>query len=106
LFFARLIPRREGLRIVWPREGAIASPVTLFTHRGSPPGVIALAQWLHGPEVAEIFSSVGLPSCRPGADWNVPEGRELLWIGWDAIREGDLGPRLQRLQELFDGAGT
>jgi len=106
LFFARLIPRREGLRVVWPREGAIASPVTLFTRRGCPAEVSALADWLHGPEVAEIFSSVGLPSCRPDAPWTVPEGRDLLWIGWDAIRGGDLGARLERLQALFDGAGT
>lgn len=106
LFFARLLPRREGLRVVWPREGAIASPVTLFHRIGASAEVNALARWLHGPEVAGIFSSVGLPSCRPGSDWTVPEGRDLLWIGWDAIRGGDLGPRLERLQELFDGAGT
>lgn len=106
LFFARLIPKREGLRIVWPKEGAIASPVTLFVRKGAPQNVVDLARWLCGPEVADLNAGVGLPSCRPQHAWNIPEGNELLWIGWDAIREQDLTGRLADLQVLFEGAGT
>jgi len=106
LFFARLLPQREGLRIVWPTEGAIASPVTLLVRKGAPPEVMDLARWLCGPEVADLCAGVGLPSCHPDQPWTVPEGRELLWIGWDTIREQDLGARLVALQELFEGAGT
>ncbi len=106
LFFARLIPKREGLRIVWPREGAIASPVTLFVRRGAPEPVRNLASWLCGPQVADLCAGVGLPSCRPDHPWNVPEGRDLLWIGWDAIRGQDLSAKLEVLQAQFEGAGT
>lgn len=106
LFFARLLPRREGLRIVWPREGAVASPVTLLLRKGAPPAVRELARWLCGPEVAALNASVGLPSCHPDHPWDIPEGRSLLWIGWDTIRETDLGCRLAALQALFEGAGT
>jgi hypothetical protein len=106
LFFARLIPKREGLRIVWPTEGAIASPVTLFVRKGAPQNVLELARWLCGADVANLNAGVGLPSCRPQHAWTIPEGRELLWIGWDAIRGQDLSSRLADLQVLFEGAGT
>jgi len=106
LFFARLLPKREGLRIVWPTDGAIASPVTLFVRKGAPQNVLELARWLCGAEVANLNAGVGLPSCRPQHAWGIPEGRELLWIGWDAIRGQDLSSRLADLQVLFEGAGT
>jgi ABC-type Fe3+ transport system substrate-binding protein len=106
LFFARLIPKREGLRIVWPREGAIASPVTLFVRNGAPAQVRELAKWLCGSRIAELGAGVGLPTCRPDHPWNIPEGENLLWIGWDAIRGQDLSGRLAVLQALFEGAGT
>ncbi|MCB9496041.1 MAG: ABC transporter substrate-binding protein [Fibrobacteria bacterium] len=106
LFFARLIPRREGLRIVWPREGAIASPVTMLVRKGAPEEVMELARWLCGREVADLCSNVGLPSCHPEHPWTIAEGRNLLWIGWDTIREQDLEEQLTRLQALFEGAGT
>jgi len=106
LFFARMVPRREGLRIVWPREGAIASPVTFFVRNGAPDHVGELARWLCSPEVADLCAGVGLPSCHPDHVWSIPEGRELLWIGWDAIRGQDLTERLVALQKQFEGAGT
>lgn len=106
LFFARLVPKREGLRIVWPREGAIASPVTLFVRKGAPESVFALARWLCGQQIAELSAGVGLPTCRPDHAWNIPEGENLLWIGWDAIRGQNLAARLAVLQAQFEGAGT
>jgi ABC-type Fe3+ transport system substrate-binding protein len=106
LFFARLLPKREGLRIVWPKEGAIASPVTLFVRSDAPERVKTLGRWLCGPDAARVFSRVGLPSTRPENPWSVPEGRELLWLGWDTIRGQDLSKPLERLQALFAGAGT
>lgn len=106
LFFARMLPRREGLRIVWPREGAIASPVSLFVKKGAPRNVVSLARWLCGPEVADLCAGVGLPSCMPGIPWSVPEGSNVLSIGWEAIRGRDLSESLGSLQELFEGAGT
>ena len=91
---------------MWPREGAIASPVTLFVRNGAPPQVRALARWLCGREIAELSAGVGLPSCRPDHEWNIPEGESLLWIGWDAIRGQNLSERLTILQAQFEGAGT
>ncbi|QQS04896.1 MAG: ABC transporter substrate-binding protein [Fibrobacterota bacterium] len=106
LFFARLLPRREGLRIVWPAEGAIASPVSLFVRKRAPGRVMKLARWLCQREVADLCSGVGLPSAMPGSPWTISEGENLLSIGWDSIRGQDLAVRLERLQTLFEGAGT
>ena len=105
LFFARLVPPREGLRLVWPTEGAIASPVSLFVREGAPENIRQLERWLFSPEVADVCAGVGLPSCHPGVDWTIPEGNEVLWIGWETIRGQDLGARLKFLQKLFEGAG-
>ena len=106
LFFARLLPQRPGLRIVWPKEGAIASPVTLFVRKDAPERVKRLGEWLCGPVASEVFSRVGLPSAHPDAPWTAPEGRDLLWLGWDRIRRQDLSNPLERLQALFAGAGS
>jgi ABC-type Fe3+ transport system substrate-binding protein len=106
LFFARLLPKREGLRIVWPTEGAIASPVTLFVRNDAPERVKKLGHWLCGHDAAKVFSRVGLPSAHPESPWTVPEGRKLLWLGWEGIRRQDLSKPLAALQALFKGAGT
>lgn len=106
LFFARLLPKRPGLRIVWPKEGAIASPVTLFVRKDAPERVKRLGEWLCGPTAAEVFSRVGLPSAHPDQAWTVPEGRDLLWLGWETIRGQDLSKPLERLQALFAGIGS
>lgn len=78
----------------------------MFVRNGAPPQVLELAKWLCGPQIAELSAGVGLPTCRPDHAWSIPEGENLLWIGWDAIRGQDLSTKLAVLQAQFEGAGT
>jgi ABC-type Fe3+ transport system substrate-binding protein len=100
LFFARILGRIPGFRTIWPSEGAIASPVCLRVREEATPAARALAAHLCGPEFAAVTDGLGMPSCRPGSV-GVPEGNTFLWPGWEALRSGDLGGRVQSQQSRF-----
>lgn len=103
LFFARLLGRLPGFRLVWPGEGAVASPVCLRVRADASGAARALATHLCGPGFATVADQLGMPSCHPGSK-GVPEGASFLWPGWDALRSVDLGARIDFLQARFRGS--
>src|ERR1035437_1042949 len=104
LFFARILSQKPGMRLVWPREGAIASPVCLRVEEFATPAAKALANHLFGESFAEVTDGLGMPSCRPGSR-GVQEGNTFLWVGWERLRDPDLPRRERELQEKFGAAG-
>lgn len=104
LFFARILSRLPGFRLVWPSEGAIASPVCLRVESNASESALALAGHMMGPEFATVTDQLGMPSCRPGSA-GVPEGSTFLWPGWNVLRAPGLAEWERSLQERFGGAG-
>lgn len=100
LFFARILSRSPGMRLVWPREGAIASPVCLRVEASATSAAKALAGHLFGESFAQVADGLGMPSCRPGSR-GVAEGSTFLWMGWDRLRDPDLPRQERELQERF-----
>jgi ABC-type Fe3+ transport system substrate-binding protein len=104
LFFARILSRHEWIRLVWPIEGAVASPVCLRVEADATPASRELALHLFGESFAAVTDELGMPSCRPGSA-GVPEGNTFLWPGWERMRDPRLDEQERGLQERF-GAGS
>lgn len=100
-FFARNIRHQDKVSLVWPKEGAIASPVTLFAKRHLTSELRQLAEWLAGPTVARLFSKAGLPTPHPEVGSGLPEGAGYLWSGWKRARSGDLSAELVAAEVAF-----
>jgi ABC-type Fe3+ transport system substrate-binding protein len=100
-FFARNIQRREQVEIVWPREGAIASPVTLLAKRELSPELRKLAEWLAGPIVAKLFARAGFATPHPQVESGLPAPGNYLWTGWERARSSDVAAELAAAEAAF-----
>ena len=92
---------------VWPEDGAIISPIFMLTRRSAPAEAHRLAEFFASREVGEILSHRGLfPSCHPEVVNQVPESAPLMWLGWDFIKQHDLGELIPRVNDIFLKAGS
>jgi ABC-type Fe3+ transport system substrate-binding protein len=100
-FFARLIKRKDRVTIVWPRDGAIASPVSMLVKRDSGEELQKIARFLAGPDVARLCAKAFFPSHHPAARAELPEPAPLKWLGWDFIRHEDMDACLEEVMAQF-----
>lgn len=102
-FFSRMAKMNPTVDIVWPQDGAIISPIFMLERSDAPGGAERIADFFMGPEAGEIMSHRGLfPSLHPDVVNELPDTAPWLWLGWDFIRENDLGALIPRLSEIFN----
>jgi ABC-type Fe3+ transport system substrate-binding protein len=90
LFFANNIKNRETVSIVWPKDGALVSPVTMLVKADRREELQYLIDFLIGPEVAGICAGAAFPAMHPEVDNKLPDAATFKWIGWDYIKNNDL----------------
>jgi len=93
-FFAKRIKNSLRYHIVWPEDGALASPVTLQAKRGKLTELKPILDFLTGTELSNTLASVGFPVARNGISGEAQK-KPLLWLGWDYLYNNDL-PTLNR----------
>jgi ABC-type Fe3+ transport system substrate-binding protein len=101
LFFANLAKKTKDVTIVWPDDGAIVSPVTMIVKRKHREDLDPLISYLAGKETGSLLSGVHFPSMAAGAAPCVPRDAAFNWIGWDYIREHDIGEETEMLGREF-----
>ena len=101
-FFARLASLRNPAVVVWPRDGAAAMPFFLLVKRQAKDTTAAFATHLEGPEVGRICSGAFFPSLHPDVPCPLPDEARLAWLGWDTIRNHDLGELRRQATEAFE----
>lgn len=84
-FYARSIPRKDKVSVIWPSEGAIASPVFLLAKASAHERVKVLTDYLTGTHVSGLYESASFPALNPHVESKLPEGAALLWMGWDLV---------------------
>lgn len=105
-FFSKMAQFNPNAEIVWPRDGAVISPIFMLLKNSSPEAAGRIADFFASKEVGEILSHRGLfPSCHPEVENKVPESAPFMWLGWDFIHENDLGELIPRVNEIFIKAG-
>ncbi len=89
-FFARKIPSKKPIKLIWPKDGALASPVALLVKKKAAEKLKPIIDYLLGAELAQIFTEAYFPSPHPSIKHPLPENAALKWLGWDYIHENDL----------------
>ena len=103
LFFAESTRRHDHVRVVWPEDGAAASPLYFLAKRKEKERLSELLS----------FFTTGFASIK-SASWFVPigqtdltgfpEGAKLKWIGWDYIERNDINTLRDELNLSFRAA--
>jgi ABC-type Fe3+ transport system substrate-binding protein len=99
-FFAHRVKNRERVAIVWPKEGALASPVTLQVKRSRVDELRPVLDWLTGPELAQALVGARFPVPHAGVEGELQDA-PLKWLGWDYIRRHDIAALNAAIDAVF-----
>lgn len=101
-FFTQMNDDKSPLVPVWPKEGAIISPIFLLTKAASKEKVKPFVDFLFSKEVGELMSVNGkFPSTNPLVNNNLAPDQSFLWLGWDYIHENDIGALILETERDF-----
>ena len=103
-FFSKTIKENSNLTVVWPKDGAIISPVFLLTRKKNYDNSKPLIDFLLSKEVADILGADGkFPQTNPEYDNKLAEDQNFLWAGWEFIHSNDIGEILSNTEKWFYG---
>ncbi len=101
-FFASMVDKKSPLRPVWPKDGAIISPIFLLARSKNREKIKPFVDFLYSKEIGEILSSNGkFPSTNPLVDNHLSPDQKFMWLGWDYIHSHDIGELITATEELF-----
>ncbi len=100
-FFTQMLPENGPVKPVWPKEGAIISPIFLLT-KADKPEVEPFLDYFMSKEVGEVFAGGGkFPSTHPEVDNKLTADQGFVWVGWDFIHGNDIGAIIAHAEGVF-----
>lgn len=104
-FFSFMVPQGGAMRPVWPKDGAIVSPIFLMAKEQSRKQSQPLIDFLFSKEMGEVLSANGkFPSTHPDVDNGLSPEQTFLWAGWDYIYSHDIAALLEKSERIFKDA--
>lgn len=104
-FFTKMIKKGGPMVPVWPRDGAIISPIFLLAKRSKKDVVKPFVDFFASKEVGEILAHNGrFPSTNPQVDNMISAEFKYMWLGWDYINENNIGELIVKCEDIFHGA--
>ena len=101
-FFSKMIPEGGIKKVVWPKEGAIISPIFMLTKADKKEELQKVIDFMSGAEVGQMIASQGLfPSVNPDVK-NPTTGKKFQWVGWDFIYSNDIGEKIEECKKVFE----
>ncbi|MBB6482098.1 ABC transporter substrate-binding protein [Spirochaeta isovalerica] len=101
-FFTRMTGGKGPLISVWPKDGAIISPIFMLSRADKARQLKPVVDFFASKDVGEILAHQGrFPSLRSDVD-NRFEESNYMWIGWDFIRDNDIGALIRECMDLFE----
>jgi ABC-type Fe3+ transport system substrate-binding protein len=102
-FFTKMTKRGGPMKAVWPKDGAIISPIFLLSKKEKKEKLKPIVDFFASKEIGEILSHNGkFPSVNPKVDNMISEDHKYMWIGWDYIKKNDIGNLLKKCEKLFN----
>jgi len=99
-FFAHRAQRQERIKIIWPADGALASPVTLQVKRKKIAELKPVLDYLTGKELARVLVGARFPVPHGEIEGEV-QHKPLQWLGWDYLRRDDLLAVNREIDTIF-----
>lgn len=102
-FFTWMVREGSPMVLVWPKDGAIISPIFMLTKKETKNKTKALADFFASKEAGEILSHKGkMPSINPEVDNRIPKENKYIWLGWDFIKENDISDLIKKCENIFN----
>jgi ABC-type Fe3+ transport system substrate-binding protein len=98
-FFASKI-RSQKVTIVWPKDGAILSPVFLLVRKDRIEKHKRILDYIFSKETAEMLVNNLAPTLHPEVSNEVFPGK-VKWLGWDFLRKYDVEAVKKEIQDTF-----
>lgn len=99
-FFAHRVKHQERIKIIWPEDGALASPVTLQVKSSKIEQLKPILDYLTGPDLARALVNARFPVPHAEVEGDLQQ-LPLLWVGWDQLRQRDLLELNAEIDSLF-----
>lgn len=104
-FFTKMVTPATPMTPVWPREGAIISPIFLLSKESKKERLKPIVDFFASKQVGEILSHNGkFPSVHPKVDNEIERENKYMWIGWDYIENNDIAGLIKKCEEIFNDA--
>lgn len=104
-FFTWMAKEGGPLELVWPKEGAIISPIFLLTKTKSKDKIKPLVDFIFSSEMGEVLAGEGkFPTTVRGIDNKLSKDQKFVWAGWDYLHNNDIGEELKELEKIFFAA--
>jgi ABC-type Fe3+ transport system substrate-binding protein len=103
-FFARKISADRAVQLIWPEDGALASPVTLLVKREKAGRLKPIIEYLTGEDLAQVFVGAYFASPHPFVQNRLPDYAGLKWLGWNFIHDNDLAAVNAEIDRVFQPA--
>ncbi len=102
-FFTKMTGRGGPMEAVWPEDGAILSPIFMLSRKDKSEKIKPIVDFFSSVEVGEILSHNGkFPSVNPKVDNKVPKNNKYMWLGWDYIKENNIGDLINKCEKIFN----
>lgn len=103
-FFTKMVFPGTPLEVVWPKDGAIVSPVFIAAKKEKESELREIVHYFENDEVGELLRDKGyFPSVNPNIDNRIPKENKFKFLGWDYIYNHDITALIDRCMELFNG---
>ncbi len=104
-FFTKMIFPGTPLEVVWPKDGAILSPVFVAGKESKKDELKEIVHFFEGEAVGEILRDKGyFPSVNPNIDNRIPPQNKFRFLGWDFIYQNDITEIINICMDLFNSA--
>ncbi|MDF2596808.1 MAG: ABC-type Fe3+ transport system, periplasmic component [Clostridia bacterium] len=100
-FYAKMLMGNPRVKIVWPEEGAIVSPITMMVKKERKTELDVVIDFFKSKQVREICASCYLPSPKDFDSQEELKDKKLNWVGWDFIYKEDIENLLEQLNSYF-----
>ncbi len=102
-FFTWMVREGSPMELVWPKDGAIISPIFMLTKKETKDKTKTIADFFASKEAGEILSHKGkMPSVNPEVDNQIPKENKYIWLGWDFIKENDISILIKKCANIFN----
>ena len=98
-FFTKRI-KSKNVEVVWPEDGAIASPVFLLAKKSRIAENKDLLDFLMSKEINKMLNGRYFPSINPEV-LNDSFPQSVSWLGWDFLSKNDIGELKEKIREEF-----
>lgn len=100
-FYSELVKNKKNVSVVIPKEGALVSPVFMLVKKSKLDKLKEIADFLAGPKIGQIFAGAYFSSVNPQVDNGLPKGIKFKWLGWDYIKDRDMGAVVDKINGDF-----